>query len=92
MLKKGKIYVCPIPATINYFNEKFDLKVPGTGFVDIYAPGLSGRDAKQQLNKPSPTCCYCTLGWDTIPVFPWTTSKRVLLDWDALANQTQKKC
>lgn len=82
MLKEGKIYVCPVHATINYFNEKFDLKVPGTGFVDIYAPDLNGWDVKEQLNKPPPTCCYCTLGWDVIPVFPWTASKLVLQDWE----------
>ena len=77
------------PATINYFNEKYDLKVPRTGFVDIYAPGLNGWDVKEHLNKASSTCCYCTLGWDVIPVFPWTTSKLVLLDWDALANSAR---
>jgi len=92
MLREGKIYVCPVPATINCFNEKYYLNVPTSGFVDIYAPGLNGWDLKEQLNKPSLTCCYCTLGWDVIPVFPWATSKKVLLDWNALTSQTQKKC
>lgn len=92
LLKEGKIYICPKPATINYFNEKYDLKVPRTGFVDINAPGLNGWDVKEQLNKASSICCYCTLGWDVIPVFPWTTSKQILQDWDALADQAQKKC
>ena len=92
MLKEGKIYICPKPATINCFNEKYDLKVPRTGFVDIYAPGLNGWEVKEQLNRASSACCYCTLGWAVIPVFPWTTSKLVLLDWDSSANQTQKKC
>jgi hypothetical protein len=55
MLKEGKIYICPEPATINYFNEKYDLKVPRTGFADIYAPGLNGWDVKEQLNKASST-------------------------------------
>jgi hypothetical protein len=88
MLKEGRIYICPKPATMNYFNKEFDLKVPITGFVDIYASGLNGWDVKKQLNKASSTCCYCTLGWNVIPVFPWNTSKLALLDWDALANQT----
>lgn len=92
MLKEGKIYICPKPATINYFNEKFGLKVPRTGFVDIYAPNLDGWKVKEKLNRASSTCCYCTLGWDVIPVFPWETSKQVLRDWDASAAQIQKKC
>jgi organic radical activating enzyme len=88
MLREGRIYVCPISATIDCFNEKYGLKVPKNGFVDIYEPSLNGWDTKEQLNKPSSTCCYCTLGWDDIPVFPWTTSKLVFPDWDALANQS----
>jgi hypothetical protein len=87
MLREGKIYICPKTATINYFNEKYGLKIPKTGFVDIHAPGLSGWDLKSQLNEASSACCYCTLGWKVIPVFPWETSNLVLHDWDALANQ-----
>lgn len=86
MLREGKIYICPIPATLSYFNDKYDLKIPGTGFVDIYTPGLSGWDVRDQLDEPSSTCCYCTLGWDIIPVFSWEASKLVLQDWDALSN------
>ena len=88
MLKEGKIYMCPIPATIGYFNDKFDLKIPIAGFADIHAPGLDGWDIKEQLNNASSTCHYCTLGWDVIPTFPWATSKKVLQDWTALANET----
>ena len=87
MLREGKIYICQKPATLGYFNKKYDLKIPRTGFVDIYTPSLSGWDVREQLDEASSVCCYCTLGWDVIPVFPWETSKPVLQDWDALSNQ-----
>jgi organic radical activating enzyme len=83
MLREGKIYICPKTATLGYFNEKYDLKIPRTGFVDIYAPGLSGWDVRNRLDEASLACCFCTLGWDVIPVFPWETSKLVMEDWEA---------
>ena len=87
MLRAGRIYICPKIASISYFNEKFGLKIPETGFVDIYTPGLNGWDLKSKLNEPSSACCYCALGWNVLPVFPWGTSNLVLHDWDALAKQ-----
>ena len=87
MLREGKIYICPKAATMSYFNKKFGLNVPRTGFVDIFAPGLNGWDVKDELNKASATCCHCTLGWNVVPVFPWATSKHVLQDWTALTSQ-----
>lgn len=83
MLRDGKIHICPKPATILYFNERFGLNVPRTGHVDIYEPGLDGWDILCRLNEASAGCRYCTLGWDVIPVFPWSPSNLVLEDWDA---------
>jgi hypothetical protein len=88
MLREGKIHVCPKPATIGAFNEKYDLHIPQDGFVDLYEPDINGWDIKERLNKAASTCRYCTLGWDTIPVFPWATSNLVLQDWDASTNKT----
>ncbi len=87
MLREGKIYVCPKPATLRYFNDKYHLKIPITGFVNIYAPGLNGWDVRERLNEASSVCCYCTLGWDAIPVLPWGISKNALQDWDAILNK-----
>jgi organic radical activating enzyme len=87
MLREGKMFVCHKPATIRYFNERYNLKIPTDGFVDIYTHGLSGWDVKEQLDIAPTTCCYCTLGWDVIPVFPWKPSRLVMQDWDPLAIQ-----
>ncbi len=90
MFRDGKIFICSVPATLDVFNKQYGLEVPITGFVDIYTPGLTGWDVKEQLNKAATTCCYCTIGWENTPVFPWETSKRALSEWDAnLLMQTK---
>jgi organic radical activating enzyme len=81
MLREGKLFICPKAATINYFVKKFGLDIPRTGFIDIHSGDISGWDVKERLNEAASVCNYCTLGWDTIPTFPWTFSKRVLADW-----------
>ena len=83
ILRDGKIYGCNIPAYIHYFNARFGTDVPSGGFVDIYSPKLDGWDIIRALNERSPTCRFCTLGWKSIPVFPWSTSKHVLAEWDS---------
>jgi len=90
MLREGKIYVCHKPATIKYFNDKFNLNIPVSGFVDIYDQNIDGWAIKEKLSKTPEICRYCTLGWDSIPVFPWSKSNRVLVDWDALETLEQK--
>jgi hypothetical protein len=88
MLREGKIYVCPKPATLGYFNKKFNLEIPRTGYADIHMPGISGWDVRERLNEASSACCYCTLGWDVIPVFSWEASTPTLQDWDASSIQS----
>jgi hypothetical protein len=83
MLHDGKIYVCSVPATINIFNKKYGLQIPQTGFVDIYAPDISGRQAIKQLNKSATICQYCTIGWEQAPQFQWATSEGLMSEWDA---------
>ena len=82
MLREGKLFICPKAATINYFVKKFGFDIPRTGFVDIHSGNISGWDVKERLNESASVCNYCTLGWDTIPIFPWALSRRVLADWE----------
>jgi organic radical activating enzyme len=83
MLREGKIYICGVPALVHYFNKRFGTQIPGTGFADIYSSGLTGWDVKKLLSKASTVCHYCTLGWENLPVFPWSTSNRTVAEWDA---------
>lgn len=91
MLRNGKIYVCHKPATLKYFNKKFNLKIPIDGFVNIHDPLLNGWDVIEKLDIAPSACRYCTLGLDTIPAFPWAPSNRVLQDWDASEAKFQQK-
>lgn len=86
MLREGKIYICDVPALVSYFNKWFGTDIPSTGFVDIYTTNLTGWDVKKKLDKSSRTCCSCTLGWDNVPSFPWSVSKRKIEEWDATSS------
>ena len=86
-LRGGKLYVCPVHAYGHFFNNRFGTQIPVTGSVNIYAPKLSGWDVKELLSKAPSTCRYCTLGWDNIPTFPWSTSKQIITEWDGTASQ-----
>jgi hypothetical protein len=87
-LREGKVYICPVPALVHYFNKRFGTRIPSAGFVDIYTPNLTGWDVKEVLGKGSSTCRYCTFGWDLIPSFPWSISKRTMKEWDAANPST----
>jgi organic radical activating enzyme len=82
-LRYGRIYSCPIPAYIQHFNARFRTLIPGDGYINIYAPTITGWEVRKALKKAPSTCRYCTYGWDRIPRFSWTTSKQAISDWDA---------
>lgn len=82
-LRNGKIYSCPIPTYIHYFNKRFGTQVPSDGYVDIYAPNITGWEVKKALDKAPSTCRYCTFGWDKVPKFSWSLSNQRISDWDA---------
>lgn len=85
MLRDGKIYVCHKPATLKYFNDTFNLKIPTDGFVNIYDHPLDGWKIKEKLDIAPGACAFCMLGSTNIPVFPWAPSNKALNDWDASA-------
>jgi len=91
MLRQGKLYTCALPALVHYFNRRYSTEIPSEGYVDIYAQNLTGWDVKEVLDKGSSTCCYCTVGWDPIPSFSWSTSKRIMTEWDAATQINSKK-
>ena len=82
-LRQGRIYSCPIPTYIQSFNVRFGTQIPSDGYVNIYAPHLTGWEVRKALDKAPSTCCYCTYGWDNVPRFAWSTSKQIISDWDA---------
>jgi organic radical activating enzyme len=82
-LRNGRIYSCPIPTYIHYFNKRFATLIPSDVYVNIYAPNITGWDVKKALDKAPSTCHYCTYGWDKVPRFSWSFSNQSITDWDA---------
>ncbi|MCJ7633972.1 hypothetical protein MUP77_16495, partial [Candidatus Bathyarchaeota archaeon] len=85
MLRNGRLYVCCLSCNITVFNQHYGLHIPEDGFINIYENEITGWKIVERLERASPTCRFCTLGWDDVPIFPWKTSKGVLEDWDAVA-------
>jgi hypothetical protein len=85
MLRNGRLYVCCLSCNITVFNQRFGLHIPENGFIDIYQNEINGWKIIERLEEASPTCRFCSLGWDDVPIFQWKISKGDLEDWDALA-------
>jgi len=81
-LRNGRLYSCPIPTYIHYFNKRFGTRIPSDGYVGIYASNLTGWDVKKALDKAPSACRYCTYGWKRVPRLSWSQSNRVITDWE----------
>lgn len=70
-LQNGYLAPCPLPFTINYFNDKFnnvyDKKVK---LINIYDQE-NGADIKQMLKEPFELCNYCAHYRNDLPFFKW---------------------
>lgn len=86
-LREGRLYPCPINAYGHYFNRQYGTQIPVSGSIDIYSPKLTGWDVIELLKRAPLTCCYCTLGWDNLPTFQWSKSKRTITEWDATIDR-----
>jgi hypothetical protein len=82
-LREGRLYVCPVPAYVHYFNEAFGKGVPEDGWLDIHAGSLSGWDVLALLDKATSACRYCMFGSKASRTFPWSRSTRSVKDWQA---------
>jgi 4Fe-4S single cluster domain/Radical SAM superfamily len=84
-LKEGKLFTCVMPMVVHYFNKRFGTNLPSGGWVDIYAPNLTGWDVKKMLNQGSfSTCRYCSTKPEQLASasFQWTTSELKMSEWD----------
>lgn len=81
-LQEGKLFTCIVPMVAHYFNKRYGTHIPSAGWVDIYAPNLTGWAAKKMLERGFSTCCYCATRLDHYPSFQWSKSKLLMSEWD----------
>jgi hypothetical protein len=67
-LKNSRLYVCNLPATIDYYNDRFGRSIPGDAGIDIYDPALDGHQILEKLHTPVETCRFCSCA---IKHHPW---------------------
>ena len=84
-LQGGRLYACPTPALVRYFNQRFHHAIAADAGIDIHCPHASGAAILRQLDQPMETCKWCS--YDFVP-FPWSTSTRRLEEWDAATYRT----
>jgi len=80
LLKDGRLYTCPMPAYIHYFNESFNYQIEADKGIDIHSQNISGSWILRELNKPIETCKWCA--YDYVP-YTWSRSNNLATDWDA---------
>lgn len=83
VLKYGKLYKCPICASINNFNKYFNknLKRVDSDFINI-SKNHSCNDIFMFLYKPSPFCKHCVITKNTEnKVIDWAISKKDIKEW-----------
>ena len=79
-LYKGKLFTCPTPAYIQYFNAYFDknLQVTENDYVDIY----KAKDIDEILDflcNPIPFCKYCNVKSESN--IAWDLSEKDINEW-----------
>lgn len=81
VLKKGRLYTCPIGAYINHFNSYFDKNLPEEEMnsISIYSVN-SLIEIEDFLKQPIEMCKHCKIA-DYIFDIPWSTSKRDISEW-----------
>jgi hypothetical protein len=66
-LKNSRLYVCGFPATLHYFNNKFNRTIPNDPGIDIFDPALDGHRILQLLETPVETCRFCSCLYEEHP-------------------------
>ena len=67
-LKDSRLYVCPIPPNVHYFNKKFGTSIVADAGIDIFDRAIDGRKILELLDTPVETCRFCSVSWTS---FPW---------------------
>ena len=79
-LKEGKLYVCALPAMIDYFNFSFNKNIllQKNDSYNIHKSNASAKEIISFMKKPSPFCRFCVT---RRPVIPWQRTQYKLDEW-----------
>ena len=83
-LYEGKVFICPMTANINYFNDKFKTSIPGypiskTGWIDIHEEGITAEKLLKHIDTSCSTCKFCT---ENPTYYKWKLNKKPeISDW-----------
>lgn len=81
-LSKGKLYLCPVRASIKHFVKYFDqdIKLFEEDEYDIYKKDVSVKNILEFLSKPTPFCGYCNCQRIQYGQ-QWERSKKSITEW-----------
>jgi hypothetical protein len=77
-LKQGKVYICALPAVVNYFNKEYGTKIPSDGFIDLYTPNITGWDVLISIYRYADICRFCS---EEFNKFKWAISRKEINEW-----------
>jgi hypothetical protein len=66
-LANSRLYVCSLPATVQYFNAAFNRAIPNDPGIDIFDPALDGHLILEKLETPVETCRSCACRYSAHP-------------------------
>ena len=80
-LFNSRLYVCALPPTVQYYNEKFGRSIPGDPGIDFYDPQLDGQQILKLLETPVETCRFCAVIYTA---YAWERSHKQFRaeDWE----------
>ena len=80
-LFNSRLYVCALPPTVQYYNEKFGQSIPGDPGIDFYDPQLDGKKILKLLETPIETCRFCAVAYTQ---YAWERSRKQFHaeDWE----------
>jgi sulfatase maturation enzyme AslB (radical SAM superfamily) len=77
-LQDGRLYTCPKPALVHYFNSKFGTEIAADSGINIHSSNTSAREILDYIDKPIETCKWCTYGFTHCP---WSSGKDSVHSW-----------
>lgn len=80
-LRDGRLFSCPPAAYIDFFNDYFHKRLPGSdqNGIDLFSV-KDLRGLTDQLSEPCPLCAYCD-SLAPLKKVPWAVSRRDISEW-----------